>query len=106
MKITTWLGLVGTGLLLFTAACNEAEVTEAPAPVVDGGAPAPTPLERARDAAGATDGAEGLERGLDPQRANQSGETNMKCISDGECASCCSRYACCAACGNGPVVCT
>ena len=34
------------------------------------------------------------------------GETQLKCIVEGDCASCCHNGQCCSACGNGPVVCT
>ena len=34
------------------------------------------------------------------------GETQLKCIVDGDCASCCHGGVCCSQCGSGPVVCT
>jgi len=39
-------------------------------------------------------------------QANGGAQTQLRCIVDGDCASCCHINVCCSACGNGPVICT
>ena len=39
-------------------------------------------------------------------QADGGAQTQLRCIVDGGCASCCHIDVCCSACGNGPVICT
>jgi hypothetical protein len=66
-----------------------------------------TRVEKAAVSSPASDTATDINLLTDPASQVKGGaEPQLKCIVDGECASCCHGGRCCSACGNGPVVCT